>query len=107
MIVNKFKFILYDGQQHGSTMLDRQDLPPKGFLMQITDLLTKIYMFLWDKKDENNIVMMNWSDLSMIYSKNAFRSCVRKIHAAGLLNCHESKDRITIELIGWDEISDD
>lgn len=92
-------------------MLIRQDfqelqkLPPRLFLEQIMDNLSKAYCFLWDRKDDSNKISMTWKDLSRYYNKNAFRSSVRKLNNQGLLSYDESSDGIAIELVGWDEIS--
>lgn len=92
-------------------MLIRQDfhpqpqLPPRLFMEQIMDSLSKAYCFLWDHKDEQNVFKMTWKDLSVYYNKNAFRSNLRKLNNQGLLSYQESDDGISIELIGWDEVA--
>lgn len=90
-------------------MLLRQDftpaLPPRMFMEQIMDKLSKCYCFLWDKRNEDNIISITWKDLNAYYNKNTFRTIVRKLGISGLLSYRESKDGITIELVGWDEVS--
>ncbi len=91
-------------------MLIRQDfheqtqLPPRLFMEQIMDGLIKVYCFLWDHKNEQNKFMMTWKDLSSYYNKNNFRTSLRKLNAEGLLSYEESKNGISIDLVGWDEI---
>lgn len=93
-------------------MLIRQDfmtqtqLPPRMFMEQIMDGVAKAYCFLWDHKNEKNKLDMTWKDLSRYYNKNAFRTNLRKLNNEGLLSYQESEDGISIELVGWDEISD-
>lgn len=92
-------------------MMIRQDfypqtqLPPRLYLDQIMDSVSKAYCFLWDKKDVDNRISMTWKDLSRYYNKNAFRSNLRKLNNQGLLSYQESDDGITIELVGWDEVA--
>lgn len=92
-------------------MLIRQDfhpqplMPPRLYMEQIMDNLSKAYCFLWDHKDEQNKFEMTWKDLSRYYNKNAFRSSLRKLNNEGLLSYEEDDDRISIELVGWDEIA--
>ncbi|CAB4132445.1 hypothetical protein UFOVP256_36 [uncultured Caudovirales phage] len=91
-------------------MMIRQDfdgLPPKMFMMQIMDDLTKAYCFLWEKKDKLNRIRMTWKDLSKYYNKNSFRTSLRKLNNEGLLNYDELDDGIAIELVGWDEMMDE
>ena len=91
----------------GVTMLVRQDfhnLPPRLFLEQIMDTLSKAYCFLWDNKNKKNMFKMTWKELSVYYNKNSFRTSVRKLNTEGLLSYEESKDGIAIELVGWDEV---
>lgn len=88
-------------------MLVRQDfhhLPPRLFLEQIMDTLSKAYCFLWDHKNKRNLFKMTWKELSVYYNKNSFRTSVRKLNNEGLLSYEESDDGIAIELVGWDEI---
>ena len=88
-------------------MIVRQEfecLPPKPFMMQILDAITKTYVFLWDRKDDYNRISMTWKDLTHYYNKNAFRSNLRKLNTKGLLSYEESDDGISIELVGWDEV---
>ena len=93
-------------------MLIRQDfspepsLPPRLFMEQIMDPLSKAYCFLWDHKNKDSKFNMTWKDLSKFYNKNTFRTNVRKLNNEGLLNYEESNDGITIELVSWDDIDE-
>lgn len=84
-----------------------QQLPPKLFMMQILNDLPKVYIFLWEKKNKENIVQLTWKDLSRYYNKNTFRSNLRKLNNEGLLDYQETDRGISIELVGWDEIERD
>lgn len=86
---------------------DTHELPPKMFLMQVIDTIAKIYVFLWDRKDEENQIDLTWKDLTRFHNKNSFRTSLRKLCNHGLLDYEESDDGITIELVGWDEVSDE
>lgn len=81
-------------------------LPPRLFLEQVMNDLTKAYCFLWDHKNPDNEFHMSWKELSIYYNKNSFRSNIRKLNNQGLLNYEEAKEGIFIELIGWDEVAE-
>jgi len=91
-------------------MLVRQDfqpqtkLPPRMFLEQVMDTVTKVYCFLWDQRDEQNRIHMTWKDLSVFYNKNSFRTQLRKLNREGLLSYEEAPEGLSIELVGWDEV---
>lgn len=91
-------------------MMIRQDfsaeLPPKMFLMQIMDDLTKVYCFLWEKRDNFGKLRFEWKDISKHYNKNTFRTSLRKLNGKALLNYAESEDGISIEMVNWDEIGE-
>ncbi len=82
-------------------------LPPRMFLEQVLNDLSKSYCFLWDKKNEQNIVDLTWKDIKKFYSKNSFRTNLRKLNNEGLLSYKESEDGIAIELVGWDNVNSD
>lgn len=92
-------------------MLIRQDfqpqakLPPRMFLEIVMDPLSKAYCFMWDRKNDENRFRMTWKDVSVYYNKNAFRSNLRKLNNQGLLSYEESGDGVSIELVGWDEVT--
>jgi hypothetical protein len=80
------------------------ELPPKPFLTQVLDKTAKLYLFLWERKDEKSRVYFSWENLSKYYHKNMFRSTLRRIVDIGLANCNESADGVDIELVGWEDI---
>lgn len=84
-----------------------QELPPRMFLEQVFDKATRFYCFLWDKKDKWNKIKMSWKELSIYYNKNTVHTSLRKLNDEGLLSYSESDKGIDIELVGWDEVSDD
>lgn len=86
---------------------DFEELPPKMFMMQILDKVTKTYISLWEKKDNLNRLFLNWKYLSKNYNMNAFRTSLRKLCDEGLLSYDESEDGIAIELVGWSDISEE
>ena len=82
----------------------KPDLPPRMFLEQVMDSLTKAYCWLWDRKDEQNRFQIDWKDLSAYHNRNHFRTSLRKLCSHGLLSYEETRDGISIELVGWDEV---
>jgi hypothetical protein len=88
-------------------MIVRQDfahLPPKPFMLQILDKTSKVYVHLWDQKDSNNKIEMLWKDISKLYHKNTFKTCLRKLNDKGLLDYKETAQGMQIELVGWDDL---
>lgn len=85
---------------------DFSDLPPRAFLSQIMNDLSKIYCFLWDKKDSLNRINMTWEDLNRQFHKNNFRTSLRKLNNEGLLSYDESSEGVAIELVGWEDVED-
>lgn len=83
------------------------EMPPKMFMMQIMGPLAKVYCFLWERKDQDNRIQLTWDDVSKYYHGNNFRTSVRKLNNEGLLDYKVSDVGISIELVGWDEISDE
>jgi len=91
-------------------MIVRQDfrsLPPKGYLMHVLDNTAKVYVFLWDTKDEQDKVKMKWDQLTPYFHKAMFKSSLRKLNNEGLLSYKETPKGISIELVGWDTELDD
>jgi hypothetical protein len=82
-------------------------LPPKEFLMQAMDAVTRVYCFLWDEKDINNRVNISWDEVRKQYSKNTFRTSLRKLNNLGLISYLESKEIVRVELVDWNDVSDD
>jgi|GEM_PF-1900843 len=91
-------------------MVVRQDLdtvpslPPRLFMEQIMDNVSKVYCFLWDHKDKNNKLRLSWDVIRAKYGKAVTMSSLRKLCAEGLLEYIKSEDGVTIELVGWDEV---
>ncbi len=83
---------------------EQQNLPPRPFLEQVMDNLSRFYCFLWDRKNDENKFQMTWKDVCVYYNKNAFRSNLRKLNRQGLLSYKEASDGVAIELVGWDEV---
>lgn len=84
-----------------------QELPPKDFLMQVMDEFSKLYCFLWEKKDRLNRISFTWKDLSKYYNKNTFRTSLRKLNNEGLVNYLENDKGIDIEMVGWEDVMND
>ena len=93
-------------------MLFRQDinhlptLPPRAFLEQVMDGVTRVYCWLWDHQDKESCIDATWGDVTKVHSKTAFRSSVRKLGNHGLLSCCEDDEGVHIQLVGWDEVMD-
>lgn len=87
----------------------RQDfnpLPPRMYMEQVMDSVSKAYCFLWDMKTEDNIVDIKWKEICKFYSKKTFRTNIRKLTSQGLLSYNENREGMLIELVGWDEEED-
>lgn len=80
-----------------------QSLPPKPFLMQIMDITSKVYVFLWERQDSNNRVVMTWKDLARYWNKNSFKTSLRKLTDVGLIGYQETSRDLSVELVRWDE----
>ena len=87
-------------------MTDPQALPPRPFLEQVMDGVSKVYCWLWDKKDPECRYDGTWKEITQVHSKTAFKSSVRKLGAQGLLSFSEDEQGIHIELVGWDDVMD-
>ena len=79
-------------------------LPPRGYLEQIMDNVTKTYCFLWDRKDSKNLVNVEWKELSLHFHKNSFKATLRRLNKEGLLSYQEHENGIRIELVAWDDV---
>lgn len=86
---------------------DFQSMPPKPYLMQIMDEISKTYVLLWEKMDEKNKVNMTWDEVRYIQNKNTFRTCLRKLNNIGLLSYIDTSSDVTIELVAWDDFEND
>ena len=85
---------------------DSNDMPPKMYMMQIIDSVSKLYIHLWDVKDEENRALLKWSDLDKLYHKNHFKSALRKLNNLGLLNYNEVELGVAVEMTAWDQMND-
>ena len=92
-------------------MICRQDfhaqMPPRPYMDMVMDTLSQVYCYLWDIKDAKNRVKLSWLDMSMRYNKNSFRSSLRKLSNSGLISYEETPDGIFIEMVGWDDLSEE
>ncbi len=84
--------------------VDFQTLPPKPLMMQILDATSKIYVFLWDRKDETNTLRMTWKKLSKYFNKNRLKTGLRKLCDEGLLDYRETASGICVELVSLDDL---
>lgn len=84
------------------------DSPPYFYLKQIhlhCPLAAETYDYLWEKRDNNNCVMIVKVNIpNETYSTfSRFMSNVRSLGREGLLNFWEDNRHIKIELVGWDQ----
>jgi len=70
------------------------------------DTVSKVYCFIWDRRDDENRVEMTWKDLTLYYNKNSFRTNLRKLVAEGLVSYEETPEGLSIEVVGWDEVAE-
>lgn len=82
----------------------KNDLPPRMYLEQVMDGISKVYCYLWDHKNNDNKFAITWKELAKLYNKNCFRTSIRKLNNQGLLSYDEDDEGISIELVGWDEM---
>jgi len=80
------------------------EMPPKPFLMQVLDKNSRVYVHLWEKKNENNLFFISWDELRKQYNTNAFKTSLRKLCDLGLLSFDETFDGFAVELVGWEEV---
>jgi hypothetical protein len=79
------------------------DLPPKPFMIRLMDKVAKTYCFLWREKNSEYEFDITWKDLAQYFNKNVFRTSVKKLSSAGLLDYRENEEGIHIELVALDE----
>lgn len=87
----------------------REELPPKQFLVQVANhcpTAVSTYIYLWDKKDENNCVSISKSDISYFAHPNAFKSNLRKLNIEGLISYIENFGKIFVEMIDWNDLDE-
>jgi len=85
---------------------DFHDGPPIPFLKHIMNTTSKVYLFLWEKKDKKNRFYMTWKEITHYFNKNTFKTNLRKLTDVGLVSCKQNDDGVFVELVGWDEIKD-
>jgi hypothetical protein len=78
-------------------------LPPREFLEQIMDTKSKIYCFLWDRKDEEGKLSLSWDELAYLFQKNSFRTCMRKMKDQKLLKYREHDAGVKVEMFNWND----
>ena len=83
---------------------ESEELPPRMFMDQIMDAVSKLYCFLWDRRDEDNKFRVTWKEISVYFNKNNFRTGLRKLNSKALLSYEETSDGVLIELVGWNEV---
>ena len=89
---------------HPADLIDKiatQCMPPRAFMQQIMDKTSKLYCFLWDKKDEEGSMFLGWHEVVYLYQKNSFRSCMRKLKEQNLLTYRETDSGVKIKLFEW------
>ncbi|MEN6512246.1 MAG: hypothetical protein ABFD00_10520 [Chloroherpetonaceae bacterium] len=88
-------------------MLIRQDfqnhetMPPRLYMNQIMDNVSRVYCFLWDNKDKKHRFTTTWKNLSLRYNKNLFRTSLRKLNDQGLVSYKEDDKGVLVELVAW------
>jgi len=78
---------------------DFQELPPKKFMMQLLDSTAKAYIFLWNCKDRNYLVDMNWSTLRNYFDERAFKHSLKRLSNEDLLSYDQDREGFTAELV--------
>jgi len=101
-----YMFINNKIQEYLMIHQDSNEMPPKMYMMQIIDSVSKLYIHLWDIKDEENRALLRWSDLDKLYHKNHFRSALRKLNNLGLLSYNEVESGVAVEMTAWDQMND-
>lgn len=86
---------------------DFQELPPKPFLMQILDTQSKVYVFLWERRNDLNRCNFEWKEVFKHFNKNTFRTNLRRLVNTGLISYEETDQGVYVELVGWDEIENE
>ncbi len=81
-------------------------LPPKMYLKLAAKHCPKsisVYMDLWDKKNENNIVSVAKEEVysNFIISYTKFMNRARELSDEGLVTLLPIKDKIVIEVTDW------
>lgn len=82
---------------------NKNTLPPRAYLEEVMDGVAKLYCYLWDKQDKDHKISLSFDEILKHFNKNNFRTNLRKINQTGLINYHETKNGVSIELVSWDE----
>ena len=85
---------------------DFKDIPPMLFLIKILNTTSKVYLFLWKKKDSENRFYMTWKEITHYFNKNTFKTNLRNLTDVGLVSSKQNDDGVLVELVGWDDIKD-
>src|ERR1700690_4488301 len=101
-----YMFINNKIQEYLMIHQDSNEMPPKMYMMQIIDSVSKLYIHLWDIKDEESRELLRWSDLDKLYHKNHFRTALRKLNNLGLLSYNEVESGVAVEMTAWDQMND-
>jgi hypothetical protein len=83
--------------------------PPYPFVQQILNHCPKAgstYFFLWEKKDQNNFVVVSKEDISYFMHFNAFKDNLRKLNLEGLISYVERPGKISVELVNWEDFEE-
>ena len=87
--------------------VDFSPMPPKEYILQITDDLTTCYIYLWEQMRSDCHVVADWDELTLVFHKSTIKRTLRILGNAGLLNIHRLDDKgLAIELVGWDDIQE-
>jgi len=84
------------------------EYPPYPFLEQVLEHCPKAgktYCFLWKKRDKDNRVLLQREDYTFRHP-NAFKEDLRKLFNEGLISFKDLGNRISIEMISWEDMED-
>jgi hypothetical protein len=70
------------------------------------DKVAKVYIFLWERRDINYRVVLDYKALGRYYHKNNFRTSLRKLLDLGLLSYEETETEVAVELTAWGDLDD-
>ncbi len=83
-----------------------QELPPKPFLMLVLEKASKLYVQLWARQDKAHRVRISSKELQG-YSMLSLRASLRRLCEEGLLSYKETASGISVELVSWQEVTDE
>jgi hypothetical protein len=78
-----------------------KSMPPKQLLMRVLDRKCKIYVFLWERKNDQFLVELDWKEVRKFFNKNTFITGLRELGNKGVLFFEEKEDSVFIELMSW------